>query len=155
MAKSTSTEWPSFDVTGGRRLFTCGCARSRSTTWRTVAANAGSAAVVRRLMAKHPDDRYQTPGELAAALETLLRTGDLPGIERVAQRRLVDQAAARAIDDAHAAPSEPERARVDDVAGAVGQRRVQGDEIRAAEQFIEIELVDTEIDRALGDKYGS
>src|SRR5262245_17871951 len=37
------------------------------------------AAVVRRLMAKHPDDRYQTPGELASALETLLRTGELPG----------------------------------------------------------------------------
>jgi hypothetical protein len=37
------------------------------------------AAVVRKLMAKHPDDRYQTPGELAAALDTLLRTGDLPG----------------------------------------------------------------------------
>jgi serine/threonine protein kinase len=37
------------------------------------------AAVVRRLMAKHPDDRYQTPGELAAVLETLLRTGELPG----------------------------------------------------------------------------
>jgi hypothetical protein len=37
------------------------------------------AAVVRRLMAKHPDDRYQAPGELAAALEALLRTGELPG----------------------------------------------------------------------------
>jgi WD40 repeat protein len=37
------------------------------------------AAVIRRLMAKHPDDRYQTPGELAAALEALLRTGQLPG----------------------------------------------------------------------------
>ncbi|MFO0929278.1 MAG: serine/threonine-protein kinase [Gemmataceae bacterium] len=37
------------------------------------------ATVVRRLMAKHPDDRYQTPGELVATLETLLRTGDLPG----------------------------------------------------------------------------
>src|SRR5262249_7872617 len=37
------------------------------------------AAVVRRLMAKHPDDRYQTPGELAQALEALLRTGELPG----------------------------------------------------------------------------
>jgi WD40 repeat protein/tRNA A-37 threonylcarbamoyl transferase component Bud32 len=36
------------------------------------------AAVVRRLMAKHPDDRYQTPGELAGALETLQRTGQLP-----------------------------------------------------------------------------
>ncbi len=37
------------------------------------------AAVIRRLMAKHPDDRYQTPGELAAALDALLRTGELPG----------------------------------------------------------------------------
>src|SRR4029078_12249961 len=37
------------------------------------------AAVVRRLMAKHPDDRYQTPGELAQALDALLRTGELPG----------------------------------------------------------------------------
>jgi tRNA A-37 threonylcarbamoyl transferase component Bud32 len=36
---------------------------------------AGVAAVVRRLMAKHPDDRYRTPGELAAALEQLTRTG--------------------------------------------------------------------------------
>jgi WD40 repeat protein/tRNA A-37 threonylcarbamoyl transferase component Bud32 len=36
------------------------------------------AAVVRRLMAKHPDDRYPTPGDLAAALDQLARTGVLP-----------------------------------------------------------------------------
>jgi WD40 repeat protein len=36
------------------------------------------AAVVRRLMAKHPDDRYRTPGELAEALDQLTRTGELP-----------------------------------------------------------------------------
>jgi serine/threonine protein kinase len=36
------------------------------------------AAVVRRMMNKHPDDRYRTPGELAAALEQLRRTGELP-----------------------------------------------------------------------------
>jgi tRNA A-37 threonylcarbamoyl transferase component Bud32 len=36
------------------------------------------AAVVRRLMAKHPDDRYRTPGELADALDQLTRTGVLP-----------------------------------------------------------------------------
>lgn len=36
------------------------------------------ASVVRKLMAKHPDDRYRTPGELAAALEQLTRTGVLP-----------------------------------------------------------------------------
>ncbi len=39
---------------------------------------AGVAAVVRRLMAKHPDDRYQSPGELIAALDQLMRTGELP-----------------------------------------------------------------------------
>ncbi|MFO0844572.1 MAG: hypothetical protein U0797_19610 [Gemmataceae bacterium] len=53
------------------------------------------AAVVRRLMAKHPDDRYQTPRELASALETLLRTGDL-------QRTVVTLAAARAVLSGHA-----------------------------------------------------
>ncbi|HEY7313209.1 MAG TPA: serine/threonine-protein kinase [Gemmataceae bacterium] len=36
------------------------------------------ASVVRKLMAKHPDDRYANPGELAAALEQLTRTGVLP-----------------------------------------------------------------------------
>ncbi len=36
------------------------------------------AAVVRRLMAKHPDDRYRAPGDLAVALEALHRTGALP-----------------------------------------------------------------------------
>ena len=36
------------------------------------------AAVVRRLMAKHPDDRYPSPGELVGVLETVLRTGHLP-----------------------------------------------------------------------------
>jgi WD40 repeat protein len=35
-------------------------------------------AVVRRLMAKHPQDRFQTPSELASALEALARTGHLP-----------------------------------------------------------------------------
>lgn len=37
------------------------------------------ASVVRKLMQKDREDRFQTPGELAAALETLLRTGQLPG----------------------------------------------------------------------------
>jgi serine/threonine protein kinase len=36
------------------------------------------AALVRKLMAKSPADRYQTPAELAAALEQLTRTGHLP-----------------------------------------------------------------------------
>jgi serine/threonine protein kinase len=39
---------------------------------------AAVASVVRKLMAKHPDDRYRTPGELASALEQLRLTGVLP-----------------------------------------------------------------------------
>jgi WD40 repeat protein/tRNA A-37 threonylcarbamoyl transferase component Bud32 len=39
---------------------------------------AAVAAVVRRMMNKHPDDRYRTPAELAAALDQLRRTGELP-----------------------------------------------------------------------------
>src|SRR5262249_53503440 len=40
---------------------------------------AAVAAVVRRLMAKKPADRYRTPGELAGVLEHLAKTGQLPG----------------------------------------------------------------------------
>jgi hypothetical protein len=39
---------------------------------------AAVAAVVRRLMAKHPDDRYHSPADLVAALDQLSRTGELP-----------------------------------------------------------------------------
>ncbi len=39
---------------------------------------AAVASVVRKLMAKHPDDRFRTPGDLASALEQLTRTGVLP-----------------------------------------------------------------------------
>jgi serine/threonine-protein kinase len=38
-------------------------------------------AVVRRLMAKSPDDRFQTPGELAEALEELARTGTIAAMK--------------------------------------------------------------------------
>jgi tRNA A-37 threonylcarbamoyl transferase component Bud32 len=43
---------------------------------------AGVAAVVRKLMAKRPEDRYQTPAELVAALDYLGRTGHLPAEPR-------------------------------------------------------------------------
>jgi serine/threonine protein kinase len=38
----------------------------------------GVAGVVRRLMAKHPEDRFQTPAELAGVLEVGLRAGTWP-----------------------------------------------------------------------------
>ena len=76
--------------------------------------------------------------------------GDMAGIERRPQRRLVDQPAARAIDDAHAAAHFLERLLVDDVPGLLGERRVQGDEIGAPEQLVELDLLDAEIGRPLG-----
>ena len=73
----------------------------------------------------------------------------MTGIERGAQRLLVDQPAARAIDDAHALLHRRERLGVDDVLGLVGQRRVQRDEIGALEQLVEIDLLDAELHGAL------
>jgi WD40 repeat protein len=49
----------------------------------------GVASLVRKLMQKDRDDRFQTPGELAQALETLLRTGQLPGTHQPAAPMLV------------------------------------------------------------------
>ena len=37
-----------------------------------------------------------------------------------------------------------------DVAGLVGQRRVQRDEVGAGEQLVELDLLDAQLDRALG-----
>ncbi len=61
------------------------------------------------------------------------------------KRLLVDQPAARAIDDAHAFLHCRERLGVDDVLGLLGQRRVQRDEIGALEQLVKLDLLDAEI----------
>jgi WD40 repeat protein len=47
----------------------------------------GLGVVVRKLMAKAPAERYQTPGELAAALEQVARTGRFPTVTRPAPIR--------------------------------------------------------------------
>ena len=88
----------------------------------------------RRLLAKHVDRG----------------AGDVAGFERVDQSRLVDQLAAGAIDQAYALFGRGERVGIDDVAGLVGQRRVQRDEIGAAQKFVELDLLDAEMKRALG-----
>jgi eukaryotic-like serine/threonine-protein kinase len=50
---------------------------------------AGVAAVVGRLMAKRPGDRYRTPDELAAALTTVINAGDGPSMAAIGTRQTV------------------------------------------------------------------
>jgi hypothetical protein len=61
--------------------------------------------------------------------------GDVARIEQLLERRLVDQPAARAVDDAHALLGLGEVLAAEDVARLVGQRRVQRDEVGALEQL--------------------
>ena len=75
--------------------------------------------------------------------------GDAARRQRLEQRRLVDQPAARAIDQAQALLGQFQRLGVDDVPGLFRQRRMQGDEIGAAQQFLERDLFDAEIARPL------
>ena len=97
-------------------------------------------ALRRRLLGEHVDGR----------------AGDMAGFQRRHQCRLVDEFAARAVDQPHALFGQLQRVRIDDVAGPVGERRVQRDEIGAAPQLLEFDLLDAKIERALGRQgYGS
>jgi hypothetical protein len=69
-------------------------------------------------------------------------------VQRFLQRRLVDQATARAVDDPHALLGLGEVFLAEDVAGLVGQRRMQRDEVGAGEQRIEVCLLHAHFDRA-------
>ena len=75
---------------------------------------------------------------------------DVAGIERGAQGRLVDQPAARAIDDAHALLHRRERLGVDDAFRLFRERGVQRHEIGPPEQFVKIDLFDPELHRPFG-----
>ena len=59
------------------------------------------------------------------------RARDMAAVERFLERRLVDQPAARAVDDAHALLGLGQALAAQDVARLVGQRRVQRDEVGA------------------------
>ena len=78
------------------------------------------------------------------------RAADMPAVEPGLQRRLVDQPAARAVDDAHALLRLGEVLGRLEVAGGVGQRRVEGDEVGARQQLVQRDLLDAELHRAFG-----
>ena len=75
---------------------------------------------------------------------------EMAGIERRLQRRLVDQSAARAIDDARAFLHLADGVGGDDVPRLVGERRMQRDEIGARQQIVQLDFLDAEIGGALG-----
>ena len=98
--------------------------------------------------ARRPEQRIVLRRLLGEHVER--RAGDMTAVERVLQRRFVDQPAARAIDDAHALLGLRQRLAAEDAAGLVGQRRVQRDEVGAGEQLVQLDLVDAKFDRAFG-----
>ena len=65
-------------------------------------------------------------------------------LQRIVERILDDEPAARAVYDANTLPAFGKRRGIDDVARLVGQRRVQGNEVRAPEDFVEFNLFDTD-----------
>ena len=81
-------------------------------------------------------------------------TSHLATVERILKRGFVDQAAARAVDDAHALLGLGQVFAAQDVAGLVGQRRVQRDEVGACQQRVEIGLFHAHFDRAFGRQEG-
>ena len=82
------------------------------------------------------------------------RSGDAPRRQRLEQSRLVDQPAAGAIDQAQALFRQLQRFGVDDIAGLVGERGMQRDEVGAAQQLFEPDFLDAEVERPFGGEIG-
>ena len=76
------------------------------------------------------------------------RARDMAAIEKCAQGLFVDEPAARAIDDSHALLGLGEIFRRQNILRLRRQRRVQGNEIGAAEQRFEIDFLDPKIEGA-------
>jgi hypothetical protein len=76
--------------------------------------------------------------------------GDLACVHRFLERCLVDQAAAGAVDDPHALLGLGEVFLRQDVAGLVGERGVEGDEVRPRQQVVQFHLLHAHFHRALG-----
>ena len=89
--------------------------------------------------------------EVRALLGGLLRehveggAGDLARLEGGHHVGLDHQLAAGAVDDAHAVLHLLEGVGVDDVAGRIGERRMQRNEVGAGEQVVQLHLLDAEV----------
>ena len=68
-----------------------------------------------------------------------------------AERRFIDQAATGAVDDEDALLGLLQVLFRQDVAGLVGERRVQGDEVGAGQQVFQLQLLDAHFHGEAGD----
>ena len=78
------------------------------------------------------------------------RPADVPGAHGLGQRVLVDEAAARGVDDDHARLGERELVLADQADRLGGLRQVDGDHVGATEQIVEREQLDAELRGAGG-----
>ncbi len=67
--------------------------------------------------------------------------GDMAGLDGLGKRRLVHETAAGAVDDANARLGLGQRLGIEDVAGLVGKRHMQRDEIGLRQQLVELDLL--------------
>ena len=72
------------------------------------------------------------------------RPGHLPRVQGRRQRRRVDEAPARGVDDDDPRPTKPQGITVEHPAGFVGQRRVEGDDVRLAQQLLQRDVAQPE-----------
>ena len=75
--------------------------------------------------------------------------GDVAGTDQVGYGRLVDETTTGAVHQPHAGPRLHQIVARQDVAGLLGQRRVQGDEVGPGQEHVEIDLLDAEVARPL------
>ena len=78
------------------------------------------------------------------------RAANMAAVQTGPQSRLVNKAAARAVDDEHALAGLGEVFGAQDVAGLVGQGGVQGDDLGAGQQLVQLDLFHADLDGPFG-----
>ena len=88
----------------------------------------------------------QGPGVRLGREHVERRARELPGPNRLDERLLVDERAARRVDEPRAVAHPRDRIAVDEAAGLVGEGRVERHDVRGAEQLVErLDLLDAQV----------
>ena len=97
----------------------------------------GRAQVWRRDHARVADERVVRITHRLVHEDVQRRAGDVPALQRGQQGILVDEAAARAVDDVRAGRQHGQGAGVDQAARLVGQRRVDGQDVGLRQHVVQ------------------